>query len=155
MTLLAEAAGEAAVAEAAAQQVELDPFDVDTVAEENAARASAQATVMARSISHAAAQKAPSEAGSGLAMEEVRALSRSAHRRTLVRTSHRSEPYVGRRSMTTARKTRLRSNRRALDVGTYRSPVSADVIVRDSTEKTLMDLRNEATRPLPVYRRRK
>ena len=42
MTLLAEAAGDAAVAEAGAQQVELDPFDVDTVAEENAARASAQ-----------------------------------------------------------------------------------------------------------------
>jgi hypothetical protein len=71
MTMLAEAAGEAAVAEAAAQQVELDPFDVDNVADEIAVRADAQATVMARSIAQAAAQKAISEAGSGLAMDEV------------------------------------------------------------------------------------
>jgi hypothetical protein len=54
----------------------------------------------------------------------VRAVPRIAHRRTLVRTRHRREPFVGRRSMTNALKTRLRSNRRTLHVGTYRSPVS-------------------------------
>ena len=41
-------------AEAAAQAVELDPFDSELVADEVAIRAGAQATVMARSISQAA-----------------------------------------------------------------------------------------------------
>jgi hypothetical protein len=71
MFALAEEAGTQAVAEAAAQGVELDPFDSELVADEIAVRASAQSTVMARSISQAASQKAITVAGSGLAMEEV------------------------------------------------------------------------------------
>jgi hypothetical protein len=71
MFVLAEDAGTQAVAEAAAQGVELDPFDSELVADEIAVRASAQATVMARSISQSASQKAITVAGSGLAMEEV------------------------------------------------------------------------------------
>jgi hypothetical protein len=71
MTALADSAGTAAVGEAAAQGVELDPFDVDTVADEITVRAQAQSMVMARSIAQTAAQKAIREAGSGLAMDEV------------------------------------------------------------------------------------
>jgi hypothetical protein len=71
MFTMAEEAGAQAVAEAAAQSVELDPFDSELVADEVAIRASAQATVMARSISQAASQKAITLAGSGLAYEEV------------------------------------------------------------------------------------
>jgi hypothetical protein len=73
MTELAESAGTAAVGAAAAQGVELDPFDVDTVADEITVRAQAQSMVIPRSIAQAAAQKAISEAGSGLAMNEVAA----------------------------------------------------------------------------------
>jgi hypothetical protein len=58
MFSMAEEAGGHAVAEAAAQGVELDPFDSELVADEVAIRASAQATVMARSISQTVSQKA-------------------------------------------------------------------------------------------------
>jgi hypothetical protein len=71
MFAMAEEAGAQAVAEAAAQSVELDPFDSELVADEIAVRASAQATVMARSISQTASQKAIALGGSGLAMEEI------------------------------------------------------------------------------------
>jgi hypothetical protein len=71
MFAMAEEAGTQAVAEAAAQGVELDAFDSELVADDVAIRASAQATVMAGSISQAASQKAISLAGTGLAMEEV------------------------------------------------------------------------------------
>jgi hypothetical protein len=73
MTELAESAGTAAVGEAALKGVELDPFDVDTVADEITVRAQAQSMIMARSIAQATAQKAITEAGSGLAMDEVAA----------------------------------------------------------------------------------
>jgi hypothetical protein len=68
---MAEDAGTQAVAEAAAQGVELDPFDSELVGDEVAIRASAVAIVMTRSISQAASQKAISLVGSGLAMGEV------------------------------------------------------------------------------------
>jgi hypothetical protein len=71
MFAMAEEAGAQAVAEAAAQSVELDPCDSELVADEIAVRASAQATVMARSISQTASQKAIGLGGSGLAMEEI------------------------------------------------------------------------------------
>jgi hypothetical protein len=71
MTELAQSAGTAAVGEAAAQGVELDPFDIDSVADEITVRAQAQSMLMARSIAQTAAQKAIREAGSGLAMDEV------------------------------------------------------------------------------------
>jgi hypothetical protein len=71
MFAMAEDAGAQAAAEAAAQSVTLDPFDSQQVADEATIRASAQATVMAASISQAASQKAISLAGTGLAMEEV------------------------------------------------------------------------------------
>jgi Protein of unknown function (DUF935) len=71
MFALSAEAGAAAVAEAAAQGVELDAFDSELVADEIVIRASAQATVMAGSISQSAAQKAITLAGTGLAYEEV------------------------------------------------------------------------------------
>jgi hypothetical protein len=71
MFSMAEEAGGHAVAEAAAQGVDLDPFDSELVADEVALPASAQATVMARSISQTASQKAITLAGSGLTFEEV------------------------------------------------------------------------------------
>jgi hypothetical protein len=71
-----------------------------------------------------------------------------------------------------ARKTRLQSNRWPLHVGTYLASAidrevidghstyelavwQAEVIMRDSTKKTLMGLDNEATRPLRVFFRGK
>jgi len=73
MFALAETAGAEAVAEAAAQGVDLDPFDTELVADEIVTRASAQSIVMAGSISQAASQKAITIAGTGLAYEEVAA----------------------------------------------------------------------------------
>jgi hypothetical protein len=77
MFAMAEEAGAQAVAEAGAQGVELDPLDSELVADEVAIRAGAQVTVMARSISQAASQKAIAEAGTGLAMSEVADFSRA------------------------------------------------------------------------------
>jgi hypothetical protein len=71
MFAMAEEAGAQAVAEAAAQSVELDPFDSELVADEIAIRASALAIVLAGAISQTAAQKAISLAGSGLAIAVV------------------------------------------------------------------------------------
>jgi hypothetical protein len=71
MFAMAEDAGAKAAAEAAAQGAELDPFDSEQVADQIVLHASAQSTVMSRSISQAASQKAVAVAGSGLAMEEV------------------------------------------------------------------------------------
>jgi hypothetical protein len=62
MTTLAEQAGAEAVAEAAAQGVTIDEFDIAEMAEEIDIRAGAQATVMARSIVQAASQRAIAEA---------------------------------------------------------------------------------------------
>jgi hypothetical protein len=76
MFALAEEAGAAAVAEAAAQGVELNPFDSELIADELAVRADAQATVMAGSIGQAASQKAIALAGSVLSYEEVAGLVR-------------------------------------------------------------------------------
>jgi hypothetical protein len=73
MFALAETAGAEAVAEAAAQGVELDPFDSELIADEIVVRASAQSIVMAGSISQAASQKAIALAGSGLTHDEVAA----------------------------------------------------------------------------------
>jgi hypothetical protein len=73
MFALAETAGAEAVAEAAAQGVDLDPFDSELVADEMVTRASAQSIVMAGSISQAASQKAITIAGTGLSYDEVAA----------------------------------------------------------------------------------
>jgi hypothetical protein len=87
-------------------------------------------------------------------------------------TSHGHSLLAGRRSMTNARKTRPQSNRWPLHVGTYLASAicqevldghstyelavwQAEVIMRDSTKKTLMGLDNEATRPLRVFFRGK